>query len=272
MRDMLEREREGEDVRRREEPAAPLPPEALLAQQLGNRRFGAILGRSERPIVARGGRENPRDAEISRALASAASTRNPTGAMDDEIVTADPTGTAGGGGSATATPAPNGNVSSGPSYTPSGTIAATIAGARKRATFDFGATMLTDAAKGTVPRCCSIRQYIKWDKDFADWRGGPPHRGFPSGTGHDTWIEDRDQNDKRYGHRSGPHSDPIAGGGDEYLLAGVRDQANGDVYKGRDSPGGPTAMKGKFEFQLKAIDTCNGDVERAASSVITINW
>jgi hypothetical protein len=305
MRSSLEREGGKQQERRRE--AEPLTSKAQLAHDLGNQRFGELIGRSSAagPMASRG--EHAEDVEVSRALASAAQTRNPGGAgSDEEIVTADPTGTEGGGsetgsaggtgsgsaggtgsasaggsdsgsaggtpGATTTAPKVNGDVSSGPAYNSAGTVGLITTPTRKSAPFTFGATMKTDALKGTVPGSCSVRQYIRWDKDFADYRGGPPHAGFPSGTAFGTWIEDRDQNDKRYGHRSGPHSDPIAGGGDEYTLAGVQNQADGDVYKGRDTPGGPAAMKGKFDFQLKAIDTNNGDAVKGQSSVITVAW
>jgi hypothetical protein len=117
-----------------------------------------------------------------------------------------------------------------------------------------------------------VRQYIKWDRRFHDWRGGPPHSGFPSGAAHDTWIEDRDTSDFRYGHRSGAHSDPRASCGDEYTKDGARDMANGDRYCGRDSPNGPDTMEGKWQFRQDAIDTCNGNSVKASSSVITVDW
>lgn len=270
MRGTLERERlEREEQRERRPDEAPAP-DLLLAQNVGNQRFGELLGRGQGPAPGvRVPAAEPADTAVGRALAETVSTRNPAGVKDDEFSTVDPEPT--GGGPATATPAANGNVSSGPTYTPSGTVPVVSAGGRKRASFRFNASFLTDATKGTVPRCCEIRQYIKWDKAFADYRGGPPHSGFPSGTAHDTWIEDRDAADKRYGHRAGTHSDPIAGG-DEYCTAGVRDQANGDTYIGSDSPGGPDSIVGQYQFQLKAIDTCNGNAVKASSSVITINW
>ena len=134
----------------------------------------------------------------------------------------------------------------------------------------FGSALVTVPPR--EPRCCEVRQYIKWDSAFQTWKGGPPHSGFPSSATADTWYEDRDTSDKRYGHRSGTHSDPIAGCGDEYLTGGTRDQANGDTYCGRDAPGGPTAMTGKFQFQLKVIDPCNSDAVKKSSSIITINW
>jgi hypothetical protein len=76
----------------------------------------------------------------------------------------------------------------------------------------------------------------------------------------------------RYGHRSGTHSDPITGCGDEYLSRGTRDQAKGDTYCGRDSPSSPASRTGTYSFQLKVIDTCDGDAEKASSSIITVKW
>jgi hypothetical protein len=167
-------------------------------------------------------------------------------------------------------PPPECSVRSGPTYSPSGTIPVTKVGAKKTASFTFSASFNTDPAKGKKPACCEIRQFIQWDKTYGTWHGGPPHSGFPSGTPPGTWIEDRDTADKRYGHRSGPHSDPILGCGDEYKTAGVHDQLNGDTYCGRDSPG-TTAPAGQWQFQLHVIDTCKGGT-KASSSIITINW
>lgn len=260
--------------------------------------------------------------------------RNPRGEESaDEILTAN------GGGAAPAGPAPAGpgpagpapaapagsgaaaakcTVTSGPSYSPSGTIPVTTAGGRKSAAFSFSASFANATGPlerlglgirtggatgfgigayflgvGAIPgailggliggiaglggsdskaSCCEVRQFIKWDRAFATANGGPPHGGFPAGTAPDTWIEDRDAADKRYGRRSGPFSDPIAGGGDEYTLSGAQDMANGDEYRGRDGPGGPDTLIGQWQFQLKVVDTCDGDAEKASSSVITVNW
>ena len=192
-----------------------------------------------------------------------------------------------GGGSGPAAPAapadpasspaaPDGQcyVESGPAYTPSGTIPVTNAGGRKQASFTmaaaFGTAFVTLPPRR--PACCEVRQYIKWNRAYQTWRGGPPHSGFPSSATYDTWYEDRDSGDKRYGHRSGVHSDPIAGCGDEYLTAGRRDQVNGDSYCGADAPQSSAPAGATYNFQLKVIDTCNGDQEKASSSIITVNW
>lgn len=171
-----------------------------------------------------------------------------------------------------AAPASNCGVKSGPSYSPTGTVPVTTAHHKKKATFTLAASFSTDPAKATKPSCCEVRQYVKWDKAFQDWRGGPIHSGFPSTATYDTWYEDRDTSDTRYGHRAGIYSSPVSGCGDEYKTATAQDMANGDAYCGRDSPNGPDTMTGTWNFQLKVVDTCDGDKEKASSSVITINW
>jgi hypothetical protein len=165
------------------------------------------------------------------------------------------------------------HVKSGPAYTPTGIIPVTTSGSRKTSDqFTMAAEFHNDVSAGKCPRCCEVRQYIKWDAAFAAQAGGPPHSGFPSSAPHSTWIEDRDTSDTRYGHRSGTHSAPIAGCGDEYLTGSTRDMANGDKYCGKDRASGLSTDTGSYNFQLKVIDTCNGNAEKASSSVITINW
>ncbi len=134
----------------------------------------------------------------------------------------------------------------------------------------FGTAFVTLPPR--MPACCEVRQYIKWNEAYHTWRGGPPHSGFPSSATYDTWYEDRDSSDMRYGHRSGVHSDPIADCGDEYLTAGRRDQVNGDSYCGADKPQSSAPAGATYNFQLKVIDTCTGDQEKASSSIITVNW
>ena len=167
------------------------------------------------------------------------------------------------------TPANNCSVRSGPSYTPSGTIPVTTAGGRKRATFDLAAAFDTDTATGKKPSCCEVRQFIKWDRAFHTWRGGPPHSGFPSSAAADTWIEDRGAAGFRYGHRTNPG---VAGCGDQYKAGATQDMANGDSYCGRDTPSGPTTMTGKFQFRLDVIEACAGGTTKTSSPVITVNW
>lgn len=167
----------------------------------------------------------------------------------------------------------NCNVASGPSYSPSGTIPLTDYGSVKTAPFSMAATFATDSTKDIKPSCCEIHQFIKWDKDAHKANGGPPHKGFPSSAKADAWIEDRSPDDKRYGHRSGPHSNLSDDCFDRYTTGQTRDDANGDTYCGADSPDGPAHyMKGQYQFRLDVVDNCNRDATKASSSVITVDW
>lgn len=161
------------------------------------------------------------------------------------------------------------DVASGPTYTPSGAIPVTTSGGRKRARFSLAASFTNNPGAGKPASCCHVRQYIKWDTRFETWAGGPPHSGFGSAPAN-TWIEDRDTADTRYGHRSGPHSAPAGGCGDEYKTGNTQDMANGDTYCGRDGPNGPDDMVGVFSFQLKVVDS--GGAVKQSSSVITVTW
>ncbi len=161
-------------------------------------------------------------------------------------------------------------INTGPTYTPSGTIPVSNSGGRKSATFNLAASFVSGGSN--IPSCCSVRQFIKWDQAFHDWRGGPPHSGFPSGSPPNTWIEDRNAGDTfRYGYRTGTWAVPVAGCGNEYKTGNTQDMANGDTYCGRDTPGGPSSMTGQFKFRLDVVDTCNGGT-KASTPEITINW
>jgi len=202
------------------------------------------------------------------------------------------------------------SVVSGPEYNKKGIIPVNILFGRKNAYFTFDATFAGDGADGSCPRCCEIRQFIKWDSVFHNGAGGPPHEGFPSSTGPETWIEDRDAEDKRYGHRTGPHKHLVSNCHNTYKTRKTVDQANGNYYCGNDSvsgkalpstpssspstgvppvpapPGAPPTpapatapgandsgqIVGQYQFRLDAVDTCNGEATKASSEVITINW
>jgi hypothetical protein len=241
----------------------------------------------------KGAEESERTGAQPPASSESVSTRNPTDGEggDDEITTVDPVdggaggtvdggasgpapsgdaGSTGAGDAGAAAVAPHCEVLNGPSYNASGNVTVNNSGGRKSAPFKFWANF-DPAPPGSAPRCCEVHQFIKWDKKFADANGGPPHSGFESSIGPDTWVEDRDANNKRYGHRSDSFSDPIGGCGDEYQSAGTRDQANGAFYCGRDNPSGPTSLTGQWQFQLKAVDSCTG-ADKASSQIITVNW
>jgi hypothetical protein len=218
---------------------------------------------------------------------ASASTRNPNGQESAEVITANSDSQ---GPTTDFTPAPGVSpltpppptsapvgtankcsVSSGPSYKPTGTIPVTVDDLSKEASFSLAAAFDTDAT-GKKPSCCEVRQFIKWDSAYHKWWGGPPHGKFPSSAKADTWIEDRDPRDKRFGHRAGPHSDPGSSCSDEYKTRFAQDQANGNTYCGRDTARGPSTMTGEWHFRLDVIDTCNGDKTKASSPVITIDW
>ncbi len=140
--------------------------------------------------------------------------------------------------------------------------------------FALRAEFENDPANGIFPSCCEVRQFIRWDATAAAsfGAGGVPHGGFPAGTAADTWIEDRDAANKRYGHRSGAFSDPQSF--DQYLdSTGARNQAFGHIYRGTDTPGGPAAgMVGTWRFLLRVVDVCNGGTQLGADDFIRINW
>ena len=169
-----------------------------------------------------------------------------------------------------------GRLKSGPTYTPGGTLAPTVAGGNESVTFRLNAEFDSDPANGIFPSCCEVRQSIRWDAaaaaSFAAIRGPGntvPHAGFPAGHPADTWIEDRDgTNTLRYGHRVGFSPGP----GNQYLDSdGKRNQAFGHIYRGRDTPGGPVALAGQWRFMLRVIDVCNGG-RRLGWDFIRINW
>jgi RHS repeat-associated protein len=171
---------------------------------------------------------------------------------------------------------PRCSVRSGPTYTPHGHVAPPRNLGNEDQPFDMSATFVNDPGNGLAPRCCEVRQYIQWDAAFAATQPhGVPHHGFPRGSPPNTWYEDRDEMDKeRYGHRSGPHSDP--GSNDEYLTAGSRDEANGATFSGHDDPGkfsifGPP-LRGVWKYKIEVVDVCNGERVVAGPDTITIAW
>lgn len=166
-----------------------------------------------------------------------------------------------------------GELVSGPRYTPSSTITPPLIGGEKNAFFRMRAEFKNDPANKIFASCCEVRQYIRWDSaSAAAMNNGIPHRGFPAGLAPNTWIEDRDKYNKRYGYRSGPRSDP--GTFDQYLdTNGIRNQAFGHRYSGSDSPGGDVVLlAGSWRFRLQVIDVCNGNRVIGNRDYVRINW
>lgn len=171
----------------------------------------------------------------------------------------------GGGGGSTAKKA---KLKKGPTYSPNGVIKATKSGTRKTASFNFSAEFEHDPSKGIYASCGQVRQYIKWSSAGDK----PNHAGF-AGSSYKpgTWYEDRDGNNKRYGHRSGSYSDPQSF--DQYVnSSGTRDQLKGPKYIGSDTPvDGSGAKTGFWYFKLEAIDTCNGN-KVLGTDTVTVDW
>jgi hypothetical protein len=147
-------------------------------------------------------------------------------------------------------------------------------GPGEHADFNFNAEFESDPAAGVFPSCCEVRQYIRWNAAAAAAHGpaGVPHGGFPAGTPPDTFIEDRDLTNMRYGHRSGPFSAPD--NNDQYLdSSGVRNQAFGNLYRGADEPAvHPATAVGQWQFYVKVVDVCHGDERKGKDSLIRIDW
>lgn len=209
-------------------------------------------------------------------------TREATKTRAAEIKTQAPGGGGGAGGGgvgapAAAPPARRARLSSGPRYTPHGSLIPTVAGGTKSVSFVFDGVFDSDAGAGVFPGCGEIHQDIKWNAaaatSFTAVTGSPvPHAGFPAAHPANTWIEDRDTADTRYGRRSGAHSAPVAGG-DEYTnSAGVQDMAHGATYHGSDGPTVPAALTGQWKFMTLAFDMCNHGVQVGSADFITIDW
>ena len=169
-----------------------------------------------------------------------------------------------------------GRIRVGPTYTPNGIVAATVAGGSKRTTFTFAAEFEHDPANGIWASCCEVHQELEWDAaaaaSFTAITGNPvPHNGFPAAHPAGTRIEDRNAGDtQRYGHRRAFGG---GGAGNRYVNAdGTLNQANGVRFEGRDSPGGPSAVVGQWRFRLSVVDVCNESRQIGGTDNITINW
>lgn len=160
-----------------------------------------------------------------------------------------------------------------PTYSPSGDskgeIQSTTVGGAKFANFSFSAGFENDAKKDCCCKCCEFRQYIMWVPANGTNTNRIPH--FPSGSMPNVYYEDRDQNNKRYGHRSGNNSDPQDF--DQYLDEnGNRDQAEGCAYQGSDTPQIPATNRSwsKWVFYQFIVDVCNGEKKVAEGDTINI--
>ena len=89
------------------------------------------------------------------------------------------------------------------------------------------------------PNCCEVRQHVMWDRGRAPLRSFTPPNDQP---GH--WYEDRDDNNKRYGRRTGPYRDPQP-----------YDRYHGDEYDGSDRP---RTVRRTLSFRVVVVDVCRG--------------
>lgn len=165
-------------------------------------------------------------------------------------------------------------LSSGPTYRATTTLSPAVdAAGEQHAAFDLDAEFNNDPANGIYASCGEIRQFIQWDAASAAALplGGRPHTGFPAGAAANTWIEDRDTVNKRYGHRRGPHAESISI--NTYLDTGNdRNAAFGHRYHGSDRPGGPDALlAGHWRFYIRAFDVCNGN-KVLGTDYLRITW
>ena len=174
-------------------------------------------------------------------------------------------------------------VKSGPSYNVVGAVPRVLARIKggdgtllQTFTFKSSASFTDDSKKGgdCCSSCCEVRQDIKWDDK---WKKiyGVPHEKF-NGLDANTWYEDRDKADKRFGHRSNA---PIPD--DQYGDPGTGvNQASGTVYTGKDTPLGPIGDWGVWTFRLRVIDVCSkkeGQEDGQENTIktsaeITVTW
>jgi RHS repeat-associated protein len=109
--------------------------------------------------------------------------------------------------------------------------------------FSWGATFLNDSTH--KPTCCEVHQMVSWSNGPAPWWFFPPENR-PN-----TWYEDRDPLNRRYGRRDlstsiGSH------------LTSWSNVYFGDQYRGDDRPANWPHGE-KFRFKLIVVDVCPGN-------------
>jgi hypothetical protein len=152
----------------------------------------------------------------------------------------------------------HGELVSGPTYRALSSLSPVRIDGWQQAEFLLEAEFADDPANEVYASCCEVRQFIRWTAAYAAaGEGGAPHEGFPAGWQPNRWIEDRDRDNKRYGHRSGRHA--RLDENNEYLdNTGSRNAAFGHIYRGRDRPiSGRNA--GMYRFKVRVIDVCNNN-------------
>ncbi|MEJ6645331.1 MAG: RHS repeat-associated core domain-containing protein [Akkermansiaceae bacterium] len=126
---------------------------------------------------------------------------------------------------------------------------------------DFGAIFTDNRSDGCCCECCEVRWNIKWENlafnghDIAR----PPH--FPESSKEGFYYEDRDGDDRRYGHKSGKNEEQNNGYSEDECS-----------YKSHDTPSASKGWSGSFSFRLEVIDVCNGGGLVGRGNNIKINW
>ena len=118
--------------------------------------------------------------------------------------------------------------------------------------FSWHASFLNDA--NHKPDCCEVRQMISWN------HGPAPSWFYPPDNQANTWYEDRDQANHRYGRRNFPYED-----------LGPNNYYSGDDYDGSDAPRG-LGQGITFKFKLIVVDICNHDSVIFTSKVLNDNF
>ena len=54
--------------------------------------------------------------------------------------------------------------------------------------------------------------------------------------------------------------------------SGTWDRANGAIFKGHDSPSGLASRTGEWHFELRVIDTCNGNAEIGGKDSLIVDF
>ena len=138
-------------------------------------------------------------------------------------------------------------IKKGPEYDVTGTVPGGTA-------LHWHAEFLSDDEHS--PACCEVRQLISWTQGAK-----PQHKGFSSPRFQaGGWYEDRDGNDKRYGRRTGTHSD-LNPGNDWY---------HGNEYDGADQPNLHHHVL--LGFRLIVVDVCEGGETIYTSKTIHVQF
>jgi hypothetical protein len=137
-----------------------------------------------------------------------------------------------------------------------------------------------DPTKDVNPACCEVHQYV-WSTKGSSIAGLAPAWSPKEKYPPEQWFEDRDDENKRYGHRADEYSSCSArqqGFGhcptiDKYLNSTDADTdcQCGDVFQGQDSPT-HFCSKEYTKFKLKVFDRCNGTYVEGKEVELVVRW